>query len=220
MGGTWVKPPRVGLAPLCSETSRPGCRWCGRGWWCDRVGGDGSGGGGYPPGFVSLLRAQSSPALAMGGGYTIVMPPTCLSTLGCFIEGFRAGQLQNEREKGREIARCFCAAGSALGRGEVGCCALLVFLLGGVGPLALAGGRAGGAGAAARAPHPVPPLKGGQRPVPLRVPYFHSLSVCCNRLGENTHTGSRQHHGNLAQSFPSGFNNKPLCSSLENIFPG
>lgn len=127
----------------------------------------------------------------MGRGCTIPMPLTRLSTLGCCMAGeggFRAVQLQNESEKGREIARCFCAAGSALGRGEVGCCALLFFLWGGVGPLALAGGKGGGleqlpthpqAG-----PHPVPSLKGGQRPVPLI--FIHCL---CTEIGwERAHT--------------------------------
>lgn len=93
---------------------------------------------------------------------------------------------------------CFSAAGSALGRGEVGSSALLGFLLEGLvsspsgwgegllpaqpGVCVCVGGlkldqppthpQAG--------PHPaypVPWLKRGQRPVPLRVPYFHSLSL-------------------------------------------
>lgn len=63
-----------------------------------------------------------------------------------------------------------------------------VFSLGGVGPLALAGGKGGGleqlpthpqAG-----PHPVPSLKGRQRPVPLV--FIHCL---CTEIGwERAHT--------------------------------
>lgn len=169
-----------------ARSSRAGCGWCGRGWWCDRVGGDDDGDddgdGGGSPWIDALFLA--SPASGVGGCAIPVYPPAPgPAHSGMLRWRLEPSQLQNGREiQGNALSFLCCRISSGEGRG--GLLRYAGFYFGGV-----SGGREG--------LPPAQPLGGnwtshprslkqghiqlrrgwGQGPTPLRVPGFHSLSA-------------------------------------------